>query len=330
LVIVDTHAHVIVPEITRQRAPGEDWRPHIYRQNGQQIIEYGGKQIKSAIHEFVDIEKILHEQAVHGVNQVLLCPWVSLLRYEENPEMGLRISQIQNEGLVKMARAYPQQVNVLGTVPLQAPDLAANELLEWMKEPGFCGVEVAASVNGVYLGDECLEPFWAAAEQSGAIVFIHPTTRGFSAPVFQQYYLWNTVGNPLETTVTAAHMIMAGVMQAHPRLKVILAHGGGSILALRGRLRHAHSFQPQARAKLAESPEDSLKRFYFDALTHDLDLLRALVAFAGADHVLLGSDYPFDMGDDQPAANIQALELPDTGEGQILSGNALRLMRKEV
>jgi aminocarboxymuconate-semialdehyde decarboxylase len=330
LVIVDTHAHVIVPEITRQRAPGEDWRPRIYQQNGQQIIEYGGKQIKSAIHEFVDIEKILHEQAVHGVNHVLLCPWVSLLRYEEKPETGLRISQIQNEGLVKMAQAYPQQVSVMGTVPLQAPDLAARELLKWMKEPGFYGVEVAASVNGMYLGDECLEPFWAAAEQSGAMVFIHPTTRGFSAPVFQQYYLWNTVGNPLETTVTAAHMIMAGVMQAHPRLKVILAHGGGSILALRGRLRHAHSFQPQARAKLAESPEDSLKRFYFDSLTHDLDLLRALVAFAGADHVLLGSDYPFDMGDERPAANIQVLELPDAGEGQILSGNARRLMRKEV
>lgn len=328
--IIDTHAHVIVPEITRQRAPDEGWRPHIYRKNGHQIIEYSSKQIKSAIHEFVDIEKILQEQAIRGVMHVLLCPWVSLLRYEEKPETGLRISQIQNEGLVRMACAYPQQVSVLGTVPLQDPDLAAGELMEWMKEPGFCGVEVAASVNGVYLGDESLEPFWAAAEQSRAIVFIHPTTRGFSDPVFQQYYLWNTVGNPLETTVTAAHMIMAGVLQAHPRLKVILAHGGGSILALRGRLRHAHSFQPLAKAKLAESPEDSLKRFYFDSLTHDFELLRELVAFAGADHVLLGSDYPFDMGDNRPAANIQALELPEVDEGQILSGNALRLMSKEA
>ena len=91
-----------------------------------------------------------------------------------------------------------------------------------------------------YLGDERFEPFWAAAEETGALVFIHPTTRGFDAPVFGDYYLWNTVGNPLETTITAAHMVMAGVLERHPGLRVVLAHGGGALPALRGRLRHAH------------------------------------------------------------------------------------------
>lgn len=198
-----------------------------------------------------------------------------------------------------------------------------------MNEPGLYGVEVAASVQGVYLGDERFRPFWAAAEQSGALVFIHPTTRGFDSPVFNQYYLWNSVGNPLETTITAAHLIMAGVMQVHPGLKVLLAHGGGAILALRGRLRHAHSFQPQAKASLEESPETSIKRFYFDNLTHDLDLLRDLVDFVGPDRVLVGSDYPFDMGAEHPAEIVRQLQLPLEDEEKILSGNALNLLHKE-
>ena len=96
------------------------------------------------------------------------------------------------------------------------------------------GVEVAASVRGVFLGDDRFEPFWEAAEATGALVFIHPTTRGFDSPAFQDYYLWNTVANPLETATTAAHMVVAGVMERHPELRVLLAHGGGALLAVRG------------------------------------------------------------------------------------------------
>ena len=152
-------------------------------------------------------------------------------------------------------------------------------------------------MSGTSLGDDRFAPFWSAAEATGALVFIHPTTRGFETGAFADYYLWNTVGNPLETTVTAAQMVMAGVLERHPGLRVVLAHGGGAILALRGRLRHAHSFQPQARARLKESPEDSLRRFHYDTVTHDPRLLADLIAFAGPDRVVLGTDHPFDMGD---------------------------------
>jgi aminocarboxymuconate-semialdehyde decarboxylase len=155
---------------------------------------------------------------------------------------------------------------------------------------------------------------------------VHPTTRGFDSPAFQDYYLWNTVGNPLETTTAAGHMVMAGVMERHPALRVLLAHGGGALLAVRGRLRHAHGFQPQARSRLHESPEDSIRRFYFDTLTHDDGLLRALIHYAGPDHVLLGSDYPFDMGDPRPADRVRALGLAPDVERAVLGGNAERLL----
>jgi aminocarboxymuconate-semialdehyde decarboxylase len=327
--IIDSHAHIIVPEITRQAAPQETWRPRVFFDDGRQVVEYAGKQIRSTVQEFVHIDGILQAQEAAGVDRALLCPWVNLLRYEASPEDGLRTSRIQNEGLAKIAQAHPERVYALGAVPLQDPELAARELALIMKESGLYGVEVAASVNGVTLGDERFEPFWAAAEEAGALVFIHPTTRGFAAPVFDQFYLWNTVGNPLETTVTAAHLVMAGLLERRPRLKVLLAHGGGAILSLRGRLAHAHSFQPHARARLVESPLASLRRFYFDTLTHDLDLLRALVDFAGAERLLVGSDYPFDMGAARPAEPVRRLALPADQEENILSGNALRLLKKD-
>ncbi len=327
--VIDSHAHIIVPEILREAAPTDAWRPRVYWQDGQQMIEYGGRLIKSAVREFVDAQAILAEQDRAGIDRVLLCPWVSLLRYNASPEEGLRTCRLYNEALARLAADYPARVSALGMIPLQDPELAARELETIMNTTGLYGVEIAASVSGVYLGDDRFAPFWAAAESLGALVFIHPTTRGFDAAVFNDYYLWNTVGNPLETTITAAHMMMAGVLETYPRLKVLLAHGGGALLSLRGRLRHAHTFQPQTRARLKESPEHSLRRFYFDTVTHDANLLRALVDYVGADHVLLGSDYPFDMGVERPADTVRALGLSPLDEAKILGGNAARLLRLE-
>ena len=328
-VVVDAHAHLIVPEITREAAPGEAWRPRVFWEDGKQVVEYGGKQIRSAVREFVDVELILEAQRSAGIDQTVLCPWVSLLRYEEEPEEGLRLSRVYNEALVRTARSHAPHVRVLGTVPLQDPPRAVRELEAWMGEDGFVGVEIAASVRGSYLGDPRFRPFWEAAEATGALIFVHPTTRGFLLGVMDQYYLWNTIGNPLETTITAAHMALAGVLESYPRLKVLLAHGGGALLALRGRLSHGHAVQPQARADLRESPLHSLRRFYFDTVVHDASVLRHLVDFAGADRVLLGSDYPFDMGSERPAEIVRSLGLPAAQEEQILGGNAGRLMKKE-
>jgi aminocarboxymuconate-semialdehyde decarboxylase len=147
--------------------------------------------------------------------------------------------------------------------------------------------------------------------------------------VFGEHYLWNAVGNPLETTVTAAHMVMAGVLEAHPRLKVLLAHGGGALLALRGRLRHAHSFQPDARQVLRERVDASLRRFLYDTVTHDADLLRGLIDYVGPEHVVLGSDYPFDMGVERPADSVRSLNLDADDEAAIAGGNALRLLDQD-
>ena len=325
----DFHAHVIVPEITRDAAPSEDWRPRLYREDGAQVVELGGRPIRSAVGEFVDVDRIIEAQEAAGIERTVLCPWVPLLFYDVEPEEGLRRCRIQNDALAALVRARPGRLAALGAVPLQEPEAAAGELKRLMARGELAGVEVAASVRGDHLGDDRFEPFWAAAERSGALVFVHPTTRGFEVAPLGDYYLWNSVGNPFETTIAAAHMVMAGVLERRPGLRVLLAHGGGALLALRGRLRHAHSFQPQARARLAESPEESIRRFHFDTVTHDPELLRALVEFAGPERVLLGTDYPFDMGDGGAVDTVRGLGLAPEAEAAILAGNAARLTRRQ-
>lgn len=327
--IIDSHVHVIVPEITRGAGGDEPWRPAVTWEDGAQVVAFRGKRIRSAVREFVRVDRMLDQAADAGVEHVLLSPWVNLLPFALPAGEALAVCRLQNVALAAAARAHPGRVSALGAVPLQEPALAADELRGLMGEPGMKGVELAASVGGTYLGDDRFLPFWEAAEQTGALVFVHPTTKGFALPVFEQYYLWNTVANPMETAVTAAHMVLSGLLERHPRLRILLAHGGGALLALRGRLRHAVSFQPQARARLQGPVDDSLRRFYYDTVTFDPDLLRSLIDYVGVERVLLGSDHPFDMGTDRPVEEVRALGLPDDGESAVLGGNAARLLGLE-
>jgi aminocarboxymuconate-semialdehyde decarboxylase len=252
----------------------------------------------SMVGAFSDPAAIVAEAERAGIEHVVLAPWVRLL------------DTVDNEALFALRN---DRISVLGAVPLHDPQRAAQVVR------GLPGVEIPASVNGDYLGHDRFEPFWTAAAQTGAAVFIHPTTRAFDWP---DYYLWNTVGNPFETTITAAHMVMAGVMERHPDLRVVLAHGGGALPALRGRLRHAHEAIGAAKVRLHESPEASIRRFYFDTVTHSPAVLRELAEFAGADHIVLGTDHPFDMGDPDPVATVRAAGLdPDQ-----LGDTALRLL----
>ena len=330
MTVVDAHAHVIVPEVTREAGPGEAWRPRVWRDGDRHAFEVDGREVRSGVGEWTDLEGILAHQDAAGTDVVVLSPLVLLLAYDADAEEGRRRCRTQNEGLARMVREGRGRVAALGAVPLQDPELAASELRALMADGVLSGVEVAASVRGRYLGDDAFAPFWAAAEETGALVFVHPTTRGFAAPVFGEHYLWNAVGNPLETTVTAAHLVMTGTMERHPGLRVLLAHGGGAILALRGRLRHAHAVQPQARSRLREPPEESLRGFLYDTVVHDAGLLRALVDAVGADRVLCGSDRPFDMGVARPGDAVRAAGLDAADEAAVLAGNAARLLGLEV
>ena len=293
--IVDCHAHVVVPGLGAE----------VERRDSVQVVSYGGRETRSALREFQDLDRILEEQDRAGVDIVVLCPWVNLC--------GVEVER-QNEALATLAG---ERVRVLGTVEPERPE----QLVALMRDGRLSGVEIPAVPNGAYLGDPRLREFWAAAEETGALVFVHPSSRGFALPVMDEHYLWNTVGNPLETTVSAAHMLGAGVLDAHPRLNVLLAHGGGALPTLRGRLAREQEIHPPGRDVHVE-----LRRFLVDTVVHDVEVLRDLVELFGPDRVLLGSDYPFDMADPRPVETVRAAGLSGEDEAAVRSGNAERLL----
>jgi aminocarboxymuconate-semialdehyde decarboxylase len=298
LSVVDAHAHVIVPGLGAETA---------WDERGQ-VVRFRGREIRSATRELEDIGRILEEQDRAGVDVVVLCPWVDLC--------GVEVER-QNESLASLAG---ERVRLLGTTDPARPE----QLVELMRDGRFGGVEVPAAPGGAFLGDERFRDLWAAAEETAALVFVHPASHGFALPALDEHYLWNTVGNPLETTVAAAHLLAAGVLDRHPRLNVLLAHGGGALPWLRGRLAREQEIHGSGDGVGA-----ALGRFLVDTVVHDVDVLRALVEVLGADRVLLGSDYPFDMGHERPAEIVRALALPPEDEAAILGGNALRLLQAE-
>jgi aminocarboxymuconate-semialdehyde decarboxylase len=332
--VTDVHAHVIAPELLRGPRGAEPWRPLLRDGSGRSTsgrpeIELEGRNVASFLHDPASLEDLLAAQRARDIEHTVLSPWVPLLFAEaEVPEAARRLA-LQNEGLARLREQRPESVSVLGAVPVQDPALAAKEL-HGLIEAGFAGIEIPSSVGGRYLGDPSFEPLWVAAEETQALVFVHPTTRGFEAPVFAEHYLWNLVGNPFETTIAAAHLVMSGTLERHPDLRVVLAHGGGAILSLRGRLRHGQRTVPEAGRWLAQPADVTLGRFMFDTVTHDPLALRALVEAVGRDQVLLGSDHPFDMGDPDPIATVRAARLGPDAERAILHGNAERLLAAGV
>jgi len=326
-VIVDCHCHVIPAGMLTDAVP-DDWRPVVRHEAGQQVVSFQGRRLTSMTAEISDLDAMLAQAAATGVSHLLLSPWILLVPVLAEPALAARICRVQNESLAQaVADRADGRVLGLGAVPLQDPALAVAELEYLMMLPGLRGVEVPASVAGCYLGDDSFAPFWAAAADAGAVVFVHPTTRGLGLPALDDQYLWNSVGNPVETTIAAAQLVTNGVLARHPGLTVLLAHGGGALLALRGRLRRAFAVRPEARAGSGAAPDDLLRRLYYDSLTHDQATLADLVTFAGAEHVLLGTDRPFDMGTDRPLEEIAALHLRRADEHLVLSGNARRLLR---
>ncbi|MGH9064492.1 MAG: amidohydrolase family protein [Acidimicrobiales bacterium] len=325
MTVVDVHAHVLSPELVRGPGQEEAWRPSVAYDHGRQVVELRGQVVDSVVGELSRIDVVLDESRQMGVDHVLVSPWVAVLPDAVDPGLAGEVCSAQNESLARVVRSHPGQVSALGAVTLRDAQAAAGQL-EHAMASGLAGVEVAPSVDGTFLGDDRFLPFFEAAEALGALVFVHPASHGLGMSVFGEHYLWNSVANPVETAAAAARLVVSGVLERHPGLRILLAHGGGVLPAVTGRLRRAHQVRPEARARLSAGPEESLGRFLHDTVTHDRRLLRLLVELAGADHVLLGSDRPFDMGTDCPVDEVRALGLAPEDEARVLGGNAAALL----
>jgi aminocarboxymuconate-semialdehyde decarboxylase len=208
---------------------------------------------------------------------------------------------------------------------MQAPTLAADELTRVIRSLGLKGAQIGSNVNGRNLDDPVFEPLWAAASELGALIMVHPTQVA-GAERLGSYYLVNLIGNPLDTTIAAACLVFSGVIERYPRVKFLLVHGGGFVPYQAGRFRHGWQVRPEPRATLKAPPDDSLDRFYFDTIVHGQSALQFLVSSAGASRVLLGSDYPFDMGTLDGIRQVRALPLAEPDKATILGGAAMALL----
>jgi aminocarboxymuconate-semialdehyde decarboxylase len=262
-----------------------------------------------------------------GVDVQLLASWIDLTAYSLDAATGVRYSRMFNEGLAATAAEAPDRFRALATVPLQAPKEAAEELRHAITVLGHVGVEIATTVDGRELDDPDLDPFWAAAEELRAVIVVHPYA-SLKGRDLKRYGLVNLIGNPAETTLALGHLIFGGVFERHPDLRMVLVHGGGFAPYQIGRWDRGFTTGARgATEHLTRAPGEWLQRLYFDTVLHSALSLRHLVDVVGADHVVLGSDYPFVMGEPEPVRSLDAV--PGLGDGerqQILAGNLATLL----
>ncbi|MCH8241323.1 MAG: amidohydrolase [Planctomycetes bacterium] len=250
-----------------------------------------------------------------------------MFSYWAKPEHTLELSRLLNDHIAEVVREYPTRFVGLGTLPMQAPNLAVKELERCVRELGLAGVQIGSHVNDWNLDRGELFPVFQAAAELGAAVFVHPWDM-MGKDAMPKYWLPWLVGMPAETSLAICSVIFGGVLQRLPNLRIGFAHGGGAFPGTIGRIEHGFRVRPDLCAADNDvNPRDYLGRFYVDSLVHDADALRFLIELMGADRIALGSDYPFPLGEASPGRLIDSMTgLSDETKKRLLAGTALEFL----
>jgi aminocarboxymuconate-semialdehyde decarboxylase len=244
-------------------------------------------------------------------------------QYELPSALGVRWSRALNDGVVRAAASDSARFVPFGTVPLQDVAASLDELDRIAGDLRLPGIEIGSNINGVELDDASFEPFWERVDALGLLVLIHP--HYIVGPErLGGYYLRNLLGNPFDTAIAASRLILGGVLERHRNLRIILSHGGGAVPGIMGRVLHGHAVRPEARLR-ASDPRDAARRLYYDTIVFEPQALRYLAVLFGPEQIILGTDYPFDMGMETPVEFVQSSGLPDADVATIL-GNGDRLL----
>ena len=326
---VDVHAHVLLPEVEALVAglPGHDEAKELdARRNGPAALAVSGLMVRERIPRLTDAAVRLAAMDAQGVDVQLVSPSPSHYHYWADEDTAEKLYRLTNEATAAHCSAAPDRLRGLGLAPLQHPEQAVRALDHALQQ-GLAGVEISSHAPGRELSDPAYEPFWTRAGETGALVFLHPFGCTLDERL-DRWYLSNTVGQPVENAVALSHLIFSGVFDRHPDLRLIAAHGGGYLPTHIGRSDHAWSARSDAGAGCAHLPSSYLERLYFDSLVHDPHVLRELIRVAGADRVLLGSDFPFDMGTEDPVGALRSAGLSEADFHAVRGGNAAALLRK--
>ena len=324
---VDMHAHVAVARVAEIVAPHlknvTDPLVQASTPETQALMAKQAADIRERIGTTDDRFRVMDDM---GIDIQLVCPAPPQIYYNLPLEIGVQAARTLNDGIAEYVGKHKDRLVALGGVPMQDGNEAAKELERGMKQLGFKGAEVLTNVNGKELSDPAFAPFWKKAEELDALVLIHPT--GFTQPQrFARFYFNNVIGNPLDTTMALHYLIFDGVFERHPKLRVIAVHGGGYLGAYPGRIDHAWGARSDAHGDLPNSPTTYLKRnVWFDTIVFTPHQLEALVKTYGVDHVILGTDYPFDMTEFDPIEHVVSTGFDAPMTAAICGGNANRLL----
>ncbi len=327
---VDIHCHYLNTAIAARVAPLDpaQYDPLVQFANDQ-TREVNAKQMRNRGPKLSTIETRLKDMDRMGIDIQAVSPAPNQTYYWTEPELGVELARGVNDRLAEIVATWPTRFVALGTVPLQNVELAVAELERCVDELGFRGVEINSSVNGLDLTDPTLglEKFFAKVQELDVVIFMHPT--GFTqGGRLVDHYFNNVIGNPLETTIATSHLIFDGVLQRNPKLKLILPHAGGYLAHYWARMDHAYRARPDCRTVIKRPPSSYLKKMYFDTIAFDPAMLRQMVDQYGAEHVLLGTDYPYDMGVDDPVGFIARVPRLKRDERAMIEGrNAARLLK---
>jgi aminocarboxymuconate-semialdehyde decarboxylase len=305
----DLHNHVIPEGVVQAiRRNPERFGTRIEERDGKRYFDSHGRMTE-LLPEFCDpAAKIAWMDRV-GMDVAAISVGPPIYFYWLKPEAGLEACRLANDGIAQMVARYPDRFRGMAHLPMQDPDAAIAELERAAKAHGFKAVELATSIEGAPLADPKFRKVLKTIEQLGLFVFAHPY-QCLAQGGMNAYYLGNFVGFPLDTTMMIAHLMFSGTLDELKKLRILCSHGGGFMPYQIGRFVHGHDVRPEPKVNKASSPRELFKRFYFDCLTHEPRSARHLINVAGADHIVIGTDNPFDMapkGDRKQVGQVDAI-----------------------
>jgi aminocarboxymuconate-semialdehyde decarboxylase len=326
---IDIHSHVIpngiIDAITR--SPSE-FSARVEGQAGARKVVHEQGYTYPLFDEFHDPQAKLLSMDRKGIDISVISPAPPMFYYWADVDLAMKTARLVNDGVADMVASTPSRLRGMATVPMQHPDAAIAEMERVARDHDFKAIEIGTSVEGARLAEPRFRAVLRRAQELGLFVFAHPYYVGAKNGL-ESYYLTNLIGNPLDTAVMVANLMYSGALDDLPELKICLAHGGGFTPYQLGRLVHGHKVRAEAHRFSQTSPKDLIRRFYFDSLVFDPQALRYLIDLVGADRVCIGTDSPFDMGDEHPDQTISAVPRLTTEENhEVCCGTAMRLLQE--
>jgi aminocarboxymuconate-semialdehyde decarboxylase len=327
---IDVHTHVVPAAIPPYAGGGRDvpWPAiHHHRPCCAQVV-IAGKVFREIEDSSWSAERRCRDMTEMDITVQVLSPMPELLSYWISPDDAVTLGRHVNGEIAAIVASDPRRFRGLGMVPLQSPELAVRELDHAMAVLELDGAEIGTNVDGRPIGDPFFEPFFAAAEAAGAVIFVHPLRAAGRDQVIGPPGMEQVIAFPCETALAIASLMTSGMLARHPRLKLIFSHGGGAFAQILPRLQHAWTFMPALRDATGAAPVELARRLFFDSLVYSPIALRFLVEQFGASQIVVGTDYPYIILDRTPIKSIDALGMDDENRTAILNGNAASLFAR--